>query len=367
MTRAIVVPMPGSNVQARDRWTIGLSLGVSLLLHVLVLLPYFHRSASGVSASASSVAADLAVHPPDPSDRPRPIEPGIEESQAITMAWIGYEAYEEHLARLAEVDQAAFTPDPQPAEAGGPAAVMEVAEAQEPVEADVADAAESVEELESLAARGLADDEQAPQVPERSDEAFDPADVMRQVMGALASGAPPAGTMRQPDVDPEVQRDAQEASPQERAETSAQDASPEGASDGPGESAESADAPPHEGAPRDLESQAASTLDLRRDQLHPGRPIARQGLELFPRQPVFTTLTRMTALPRNPIVEIRFGPTGVPLEAEIMRSSGNQSVDDALLSSLFRWRAHGAALAELASGETADIRIRIVLNPYARE
>ena len=46
--------------------------------------------------------------PPIPVDHEEPVRLGIDESNAQTMNWIGYEEYQEHLAELAEVEQAAF-------------------------------------------------------------------------------------------------------------------------------------------------------------------------------------------------------------------------------------------------------------------
>ncbi|MSR42194.1 MAG: hypothetical protein EXS10_09900 [Phycisphaerales bacterium] len=46
--------------------------------------------------------------PPIPLDHEDPVRLGVDDSEAQTMNWIGYDEYQEHLAELAEVEQAAF-------------------------------------------------------------------------------------------------------------------------------------------------------------------------------------------------------------------------------------------------------------------
>ena len=53
---------------------------------------------------------EVKPEPPDPTkEPPEPkVELGIDESNAVTMNWIGYAEYEKHLAALSEVEQAAL-------------------------------------------------------------------------------------------------------------------------------------------------------------------------------------------------------------------------------------------------------------------
>jgi hypothetical protein len=46
--------------------------------------------------------------PPELRDREEEVRLGIDSSPAVTMNWIGYDEYEQHLAELADVEQAAF-------------------------------------------------------------------------------------------------------------------------------------------------------------------------------------------------------------------------------------------------------------------
>ena len=98
------------------------------------------------------------------------------------------------------------------------------------------------------------------------------------------------------------------------------------------------------------------------DQLRLGKPLAAQGLEIRTRKPVFTSLVLLTAAPANPRVEIRFGRNGVATKPRFLERSGDPRIDEAILNSLYRWRARGKRLAELKGDETVAIRIRIMIN-----
>jgi len=45
----------------------------------------------------------------------------------------------------------------------------------------------------------------------------------------------------------------------------------------------------------------------------------------------------------------------------LLESSGDQRIDEAVLNSLYRWRAAGKKLRELERGETIPVTIRIIL------
>jgi hypothetical protein len=87
---------------------------------------------------------------------------------------------------------------------------------------------------------------------------------------------------------------------------------------------------------------------------------------LRPQKPEFTTLTLMTAAPRNPLVEIDFAGDGKPLEARILQSSRDTRVDLAIEASLYRWRAEGKPLAQLEGDQVITVQIRIILNPRVK-
>jgi protein TonB len=116
------------------------------------------------------------------------------------------------------------------------------------------------------------------------------------------------------------------------------------------------------GVQSDQESDATS-LEVTMEQLTLGRPLAAQGLQLKPRKPVFTTLTLLTAVPANPLAELRFRRDGKPVRVRLLESSGDPRIDEAVLNSLYRWRAAGKQLRELDAQGTIPIRIRIMLRP----
>ena len=74
-------------------------------------------------ATVATNAGPRAIDHPAPTPPPPESDPaealGIEESEAETLTWIGYEEYEKHLARLSEVEQAAMSVDPTSGGGGG--------------------------------------------------------------------------------------------------------------------------------------------------------------------------------------------------------------------------------------------------------
>ena len=123
---------------------------------------------------------------------------------------------------------------------------------------------------------------------------------------------------------------------------------------------------PEPGDAAEKEADATSVVDIALDEIRPGKPLARRGLELMPRRPRFTALLKQTAAPDNPLVLIKFDADGKPHAAAIVVSSGDSRVDHAILSSLYRWRAKGKPLSALTGDETVEIRIRLILSRHRR-
>ena len=119
--------------------------------------------------------------------------------------------------------------------------------------------------------------------------------------------------------------------------------------------------------PADKESQPTSVIEVTPDQWQLGKPLAAQGLEIKTRRPVFTVLTMMTAAPGNPLCEIKFDRDGIPKSASIVRSSGDQRVDDAILACLYRWRAEGSKLLSLKGNDTIAVKIHMILSRNSRD
>ncbi|MCA9295385.1 MAG: energy transducer TonB [Phycisphaerales bacterium] len=69
----------------------------------------------------------------------------------------------------------------------------------------------------------------------------------------------------------------------------------------------------------------------------------------------------MTTNTCNPVVRIEFDAAGTPVRASILRTSCDDRFDRALLASLYRWRAEGKALDDLAHDQTTSITLEILL------
>ena len=280
-------------------------LAASVLLHATILLPALVAVLKRPEAGPEKLLGTFK--PEDFRERDEPIRLGIDRSKVSTLTWIGYEEYRQHMAALAETEQAAFrTTTGSPGR--GPNA--------------------SAESLLDALSQWLDTFERAQELPPG--------------MPPSPEGvAVPAG-----DLLAALQRwlDAASQWPQPRH-------SPSPATGEPAD----------RGAVSDEESDPTSTIEVPLAMLASGQPLAAQGLNVKPRKPQFTTLIRLTAVPANPLVQISFRSDGVPSKARITESSGDSRVDEAILNSLFRWRAEGEQLKELADDQTITISIRIVL------
>ncbi len=303
---------------------------------------------------------------PDTLEKRKPLSPdelvnlGIDESKHSSLAWVGYDEYRKHLARLSEVEQAAFTES-----ATGPPVETPPAEVA-PIEAVETPAAAQADETPSPDAEARAEAEAPAESAARTDaperDVADPALVeaalplFREfIEAALAAGV----SSRQPEDAPRDERRVQaaEAGPSGAAPSPKREAEPRPPAPRPAADAEV-------GAAATKESDPTSPIEVPLEML--GQPLAGQGLMLEPRRPKFPPLVRVTAVFGNPLVEIRFARDGKPDEAEILESSGDGRVDHAIGVSLYRWRAKGAALEDLAPEETLSVRLRIILNSRAR-
>jgi bacterioferritin-associated ferredoxin len=102
----------------------------------------------------------------------------------------------------------------------------------------------------------------------------------------------------------------------------------------------------------DRESDPTSIIEVPMTSWRNGKPLASKGIELKPVRPRFTTLNMLDGIARNPIGELVIGRDGVPQIARIVRSTGNPSIDEAIRSALFKWRASGKQLEKLKPGQT---------------
>ena len=93
----------------------GTSVLVSMAIHAFVIALLVGTVAGSVGSK--SIERDAPHEDQDEEETPEVL--GIEESDAETVTWIGYEEYEEHLARLSEVEQAAMVDAPISGGGGG--------------------------------------------------------------------------------------------------------------------------------------------------------------------------------------------------------------------------------------------------------
>lgn len=96
-----------------------------------------------------------------------------------------------------------------------------------------------------------------------------------------------------------------------------------------------------------------------------GRPAAAQGLEIItkrPRRNPFSLVTRATAIPESPVLEVTFNRSGAVSRATVVKSSGSPDVDSPVLAAVYGWTARGKELELLPSNDPeAGITIRVTI------
>jgi hypothetical protein len=357
----------------------------SLAMHAVIVLPLMSARVTpdvGTIVAAAQLRLEDLASLMSIEEQPPELRLGIEAPTPPSLTWVGYETYEEHrTASEAEMDQAAFRQDP----AGGSDSAAErspgdALAGRVPAAAPSALAQSPPLEPDAPAAQAPDEPPPAPADADSPDAPHDPAAIdlllafNRFVHDAAAAAADPATRSAAPqearhadDTQAAPPPDAHAAGPQPDARAAPASPAPPANPNGQDSTAGSAGAagPPAPGESADKESDPASVIAVDFEDVRLGRPLAGHGLELRPQKPEFTPLVRITSAPGNPLVEIRFGRSGRPLEARIIGSSGDNRVDEALLSSLYRWRARGSDLERLQGDRTIDVRLRIILNPRA--
>jgi hypothetical protein len=324
-----------------------LGLLVSLLLHASVLVPALVGVMTSETDNPGRLLArfepDDFLPPPEDQPEEESVKLGIDESTETTMTWIGYDEYQEHLAALAETDQAAFTDSATGANPSEAASTPSPAAEPQPPDSAQDESGETTDPLAELEAWLEASQVgPGPPVGEPTDPNAETQAIedLIESLERMLSEAP----------DPQPQRETtppQPPKPEQPAQPSESDAQPTP----PGEPAD----------PSDQESDATSAVEVPIDNIKLGKPLAAHGLRIKPRRPEFTTLTMLTAAPNNPLAELRFRRDGKPQRVRLLKSSGDARIDEGILNSLYRWRASGKRLQELKRGETIPIRIKIVL------
>lgn len=364
------------------------AIAVSVVIHgvaaaAFVLRPEGERGAERI---------DRAVMPPSDVERP-PVELGRDESPHVSINWLGFEDPTEHRAIRSQTDQAAMA-IPRADEAIEAETAEELSEPV-PAQVEAAPVAEPVPPVESpaeqQAERATEPAVEAEPVAEVPAEAAPPA-VVEAPAAALPVSAetPDLVTLRLPVLGLAGLPDATAEGPSEsgaepaqrpvEAEAAATPASAPPPAATPAEPATPAaeavsrteEGDPNRVPPADRDSDPTSReIVVSTTQL--GRPVIGQGIEIIPVRPNFSVATRILTTPRDPVVLIAFGPDGRVTRAVFAvdetgkrLDAGSSSVDEPLLDAIYRWRAKGARIDELArSGDPearVEIRMRIRLN-----
>lgn len=243
------------------------------------------------------------------ANEPAPEEPlrlGASEGRVVTLNWLGFPEPTPHEAPRSEVAQSALSPDARSRR--------------------IPTAAETIEAIESRIARAI----------QRAESELAPA--LRGFLAAIEEAAAAAARERV--------AEAAEAAP-----------------------VRTAGAPPEAGGETNaLQSESESVATALEDPIvvQPGAVAVGEGIELRTRRARWTTLTRATAMPRNPLVEIQFGADGKVVRASFVpgHSSGYPDVDGPLLDAVYLWTASGErieALKRSGRGATLTIKVRVLL------
>ncbi|MAD78677.1 MAG: hypothetical protein CMJ51_04815 [Planctomycetaceae bacterium] len=380
------------------------SLFVSVLLHVGVVILLVGTIAGTAAPTGIEHAADHDQPPPDDAE-----VLGIDESRADTLTWVGYQEYEEHLAQLSEVEQAAMlaapsaggggsptgssaaasappSPPPLPGaarpSASAPAATVPTTPTEDP-ERQIAPTIRN----EPRTSPTEAPTESDPRTPtEATTSEPTPSDSPRTKPAPETTPRETEETPAEKPNDTESDATPEETPDEEPAETPQPRPGPEPSpeptpgkeptptpSPAPGDSPseEPSDAPgsgpapptPEPGNDADKDAEASSMVDTPPANWRNGKPLAAQGLEIKTRRLTIPLLTWKTLRPTSvPVVEIDFQSDGKPKRARLEVSSGDAKFDEYLMDALYRWRASGKRLKELKRDETALVRLRLLLD-----
>jgi hypothetical protein len=321
---------------------------ISLLLHVIGGLAFVTVPPGSARSGQSPDAAMQEANPSPPE-----ILPGIEDSSSVSINWLGFSEPTAHAGELSETEQPALATAPmgERAEPGqsstsqvratasprAPVGPLQPEAAQTALTPTTPEAPEATEPKPSLAIQPR--EAEVTLVPGQEASRVSPwgaPPVPERAPGPSAGGAPT------PSQDPDEGEQAQ-----------ADQGAPAGGTDLAGELS-------------DRESVATAIREAT-DLTEWGKPLARKGLEIKTVHPRWSVTTRLTRLPRNPVIMVSFGPDGRVVHAEFVRhqgrlySSGSRDVDEPLLDSVYKWRATGKPLEALGPKDRITFAIRVVL------
>ena len=114
--------------------------------------------------------------------------------------------------------------------------------------------------------------------------------------------------------------------------------------------------------PSDRDSTPTSIIRVSPEMWKSGKPLAGEGIVLRPRKPSFTANQMVSNAPSDLIAAIHLDNKGIPRDVEPIISTGSPSIDRALISSLYRWRATGEQIDSIDDDETLEIRIHLTFS-----
>ena len=295
----------------RSRWPMVLGLALSVCLHL---------GAAAVLAAGGGGRLPFTSVAPTPPPEDNSVKLGVDQSDASTITWLGFEEPTPHEAPRADIEQASLA----------------IAAAQQ--------VADEVQRAAAAAPRALA---QLAEAVEREREAaraagVDAQDAIERLADLIAAR-------------PEAQPQATGESPSEREQTERQAAAgPQSPTDGAGvaessegEASEDA-APAVADAPDGNADKEAAARSLENPvKVEPGKPVAAEGLNIQTIRPRWSHTTLLTSRPRSPVIRVFFNREGAVERAVFERSSGSKFVDEPLLNAVYQWRARGERLRNL--------------------
>ena len=280
---------------------------------------------------------------------PKRIELGQDAPKTSAVAWIPYDDFRKLIAPESRTEQPALQQQadpvpnaPLPLDPSSVAATPVMAARPETVQS--AQAADATQQPTEKTTQEQADPQPADPRRQRSpiDELADDGQL------AMADTGTRVELERSPTAD--------QANPEVRSSTAARPAKPV-----PRPTPQKKDNPT--AAPRSDREASPSTLEVDRSEIKPGRVLTSDGIEIKTVQPRFSVVTRVSALPNNPVARLVFDPRdGSVIDVTLVQSSGYPNVDGPVLASLYKWRAVGKRLADFK--EPFDLTIQVVLGEH---
>ena len=381
-----------------DRSRLGVSFVGSLCINALVVLPTMLTTLT--NAPAADATPEAAHQSELELPYPLAFELGIDESEASTLTWVGWEDYQEHVAQRAEFEQAQLEATQGDFGSGAPAVAKPV-QPETPLPPAQPAPPLTAEQSAPITTTDAADtpaDEPPTSLPDAPDALpITPAD----------TPGVPTPPVAEPDVETPADADtpAEADRPAEPAPTPAQPATPAAPVTPPAPTPDDTTSEPDDTTPGrkgvedaplrldggDRDSDATSIIDVSKRDLNLGRPVARQGLKLYPRKPAFTSLRVISSGgKRGVLARLVFNTSSKtkplapgqkrwwPAEAYIGRliTTGKDAgtvrwfnqvnlmgpLEQSIHSSLFSWTASGEQLTAVTDGQPVIVNLDLQIS-----